>query len=117
MHHWRSNGFNSVWFQISFLLESEFLLLFLLTIAEIVIGDQVAGIAGLKTQLQVPSTSSTTDIDEMKTIDGEPSPASPLNGENADQKVYFQTGYLRSYPNLNIFDESKVWRCYFFAMF
>jgi len=56
----------------------------------------VAGIAGLKTHLQVPSTTSTADIsmaaigndlDEMKVIDGEASPASPLNGENVDQKV------------------------------
>lgn len=63
---------------------------------EIVIGEQMAGIAGLKTHLQVPSTTSTADIsmaavgndlDEMKTIDGEASPATPLNGEHADQKV------------------------------
>lgn len=68
----------------------------MLIFPEIVIGDQVAGIAGLKTHLQVPSTTSTADIsmaaigndlDEMKVIDGEASPASPLNGENVDQKV------------------------------
>ncbi len=56
----------------------------------------MAGIAGLKTHLQVPSTTSTADIsmaaigndlEEMKTIDGEASPATPLNGDHVDQKV------------------------------
>jgi hypothetical protein len=84
MHHWKSNGSKEL---SNLKVQQKFSSYSLKIISEIVIGDQVAGIAGLKTQLQVPSTSSTTDIDEMKTIDGEPSPASPLNGENADQKV------------------------------
>ena len=58
------------------------------------IGDQVAGIAGLKTQLQVPGTTTTTstadvsiganvaaeEMDETKMGDAEVTQTSPLNG-------------------------------------
>ena len=75
---------------------------------ELVIGDQVAGIAGLKTQLQVPGTTTTTstadvsngaaaagngngtgngdeEMDEMKSGEEEATPASPLNCAKGDK--------------------------------
>lgn len=61
---------------------------------ELALGDQVTGIAGLKTQLQVAGTTTTTstadisnageELDEMKHADADPevNQASPLNGPN-----------------------------------
>ena len=59
---------------------------------ELALGDQVTGIAGLKTQLQVAGTTTTTstadishageELDEMKHTEPEVNQASPLNGPN-----------------------------------
>ena len=60
---------------------------------ELALGDQVTGIAGLKSQLQVAGTATTTstadvshageELDEMKQPgDAEANQASPLNGPN-----------------------------------
>ena len=69
-------------------------------VSELVIGDQVAGIAGLKTQLQVPGTTtstSTADVSLGGTVNGaeemeqikpgevEATSGSPLNGAKKEK--------------------------------
>lgn len=72
---------------------------------ELALGDQVAGIAGLKSQLQVAGTATTTstadvshtgeELDEMKqTPDAEANQASPLNGPNGAKVSQFFHNFI-----------------------